>query len=185
MLIGHCGNNAPCTGAAIFCITSDKNSDFSFFNSLGPSPKHRMCVVSASNPIMGAYKPVLITAGAENYSLVAIQRPYHVAKWTTCASRRQSGPGQHKWLLRKCRRRAQRAQPPDMGAMKHEQGRGGAGIWYNPPISGKRPLDLAQARAALCCTVLAPSAFSDPPPQPEPMHLDIFLARCKRPPSKL
>jgi len=38
---------------------------------------------------MGAYKPVLITAGAENVSLVAIQRPYHVAKSTTCASRRQ------------------------------------------------------------------------------------------------
>ena len=44
-----------------------------------------MCVVSTSNPNMGAYKPVLITAGAENYSLVAIQRPYHAAKSTTCA----------------------------------------------------------------------------------------------------
>ena len=146
-----------------------------------------MCVVSASNPNMGAYKPVLITAGAENYSLVAIQRPYHVAKSTTCASRRQ-GQGSTSGCSEsagQCRRRAQRAQPPHMGAMEHDQGRGGAGIWHNPPISGKRPLDLAQARAALCCTVLAPSAFSDPPPQPEPMHLDIFLARCKRPPSKL
>jgi hypothetical protein len=55
-------------------LTSDKNSKKAVFISSRPSPQHRMCVVSASNPNMGAYKPVLITAGAEKYSLVAIQR---------------------------------------------------------------------------------------------------------------
>ena len=66
-------------------FTSDKNSVLDVLKPSEPSPKHRMCVVSASNPNMGAYKPILITAGAENYSLVAIQRPCYVTKSTTCA----------------------------------------------------------------------------------------------------
>jgi hypothetical protein len=166
-------------------------SDFSFFYSSEPSPKHRMCVVSASNPNMGAYKPILITAGAENYSLVAIQRPYHVAKSTTCARAAQvAAPKQvpDSAVVAPNALNPRIWAPWNTSKAVEVLGFGASRLqavkirW----ASGRRVL--RSLRCPLCWRLQRPPFPTRPPNTAEhraPMYLDISLARCKGLPNEL
>jgi hypothetical protein len=64
---------------------------------------------------------------------MAIQRPYHAAKSTTCARAAQVLQVHH----RNARLIADEPNPRIwLGDMEHEQGRGSVGVWHKPLISG-------------------------------------------------